>query len=157
LWIRNNPTESDRKAAQSGGLKIAGSNPSGKKEDDGVEVVLTMDKDEATRRRERDAEAAAKREQNAMPQWYLTSTISGDATALGIAEQKRAAQYAAEQASLASSSNSNDAILKGLGTVGITRTSETSHIIEDIKPNVDEGPDCKSKSLRYYKLFSRTG
>jgi len=38
---------------------------------------------------EREREAEAKRQQNQMPAWHLTSTISGDLTALGIAQQAR--------------------------------------------------------------------
>ncbi|KAF8882641.1 TFIIE alpha subunit-domain-containing protein [Mucidula mucida] len=86
-WVQANAVDPEKqKASQAGsGLKIAGSDPN-KKEDDGIGVVIASDKDEATRKLERDAEAEVKRQQNALPAWHLKSTITGDLTALGIKE-----------------------------------------------------------------------
>ncbi|KJA14953.1 hypothetical protein HYPSUDRAFT_208266 [Hypholoma sublateritium FD-334 SS-4] len=110
-WIKNNPSESDKsKAAATGsGLKVAGAD-GGRKEDEGVGVMMAMDKDESTRRLERDAEAEVKRQQNALPAWHLKSTITGDLTALGVKESVREAAL--------NGTMSNDDILKGLGVVG---------------------------------------
>ena len=90
-WVKNNLGDPDKQgAAQTGsGLKIAGSDPN-KKEDDGIGVMMSMDKDESMRKQERDAEAELKRQQNALPAWHLKSTITGDLTALGVKESARA-------------------------------------------------------------------
>jgi transcription initiation factor TFIIE subunit alpha len=92
---------------------------------------MSMDKDEATRRQERDAEAEAKRQQNALPEWIRKSTVSGHLTASGVAESARAENAAGP-------SSSNDEILRGLGTVGPARVEESKvSIVEDLKPVVD--------------------
>jgi len=92
---------------------------------------MSMDKDEATRRQERDAEAEAKRQQNALPEWIRKSTVSGHLTASGVAESARAE-------SAAGPSSSNDEILRGLGTAGPVRVEESKvTIVEDVKPVVD--------------------
>jgi transcription initiation factor TFIIE subunit alpha len=93
---------------------------------------MSMDKDEATRRQERDAEAEAKRQQNALPEWIRKSTVSGHLTASGVAESARAGNAAG-------SSSSNDEILRGLGTVGPARVEEIKlSIVEDVKPVMDK-------------------
>ena len=136
-WVRTHSSDADRRRAdQSGGLKIAGAGGSGQVED-GIGVLLSMDKDEATRRQERDKEAEAKRAQNMLPDWIKKSTISGTLTASGVAESARANAAAAAQ-SLAASSN--DEILRGLGTVGpgpskIDAVREDTKM--DVKPIVD--------------------
>ncbi|KAH7913129.1 TFIIE alpha subunit-domain-containing protein [Hygrophoropsis aurantiaca] len=136
LWVKNNVADSDKqKTGQSDGLKVAGS--SGGRQEDGVGIVMSMDKDEATRRQERDAEAAAKRQQNALPAWHLKSTISGDLTTLGIQENAR---------SLAAEGDMpmtlvNDDILKGLGTSGSSRLTQISSSQEDVKPVINHEAD----------------
>ena len=118
------------------GLKVAGSTGE-RRQEDGIGIVLTTDKDEETVRRERDEEAAAKRQQNIMPAWHLKSTISGDLTALGIKEnaQNPAAQVPGQV------SVDLDESLKGLGRV--VRPSPLKAQIdleddedEDVKPDV---------------------
>ncbi|EIW54836.1 uncharacterized protein TRAVEDRAFT_30851 [Trametes versicolor FP-101664 SS1] len=111
LWIKNHLAEQERAKAASrdGGLKIAGASGEGR-QGDTIGVVLSVDKDEETARLERDREAAAKRQQNALPLWHLQSTISGDLTALGIKESARADVSDANRLP-----SSNDAILRGLG------------------------------------------
>lgn len=130
-------------------LRVAGSTGE-RRQEDGIGIVLTTDKDEETVRRERDEEAAAKRQQNIMPAWHLKSTISGDLTALGIKEN---AQNAAAQ--VASPSNLDES-LKGLGKV--VRPSSSSKAQgtadesdEDVKPNVKEGneADCEHISSAF--------
>ena len=112
-WIRNHlEQERAKAAARDGGLKIAGADGTGR-QGDTIGVVLSVDKDEETARAERDREAAAKRQQNALPLWHLQSTISGDLTALGIKESARAEAAATADANRLPSSN--DAILRGLG------------------------------------------
>lgn len=102
-------------------------------------MLLSMDKDEATRRQERDKEAEAKRTQNMLPDWIKKSTISGTLTASGVAESARADAAAAQ--SLAASSN--DEILRGLGTVG-PGPSKMDGIREDAKEDVKPAMDHDS-------------
>jgi len=84
--------------------------------------MMVMDKDESTRRQERAAEAELKRQQNALPAWHLKSTITGDLTALGVEETRRAEAAAIAAAAAAggagTSGGGNDEILRGLGVVG---------------------------------------
>lgn len=153
------------------GLKVAGSSGSSRK-DDGVGIVLSTDKDEDTVRKERDAEAAAKRQQNAMPSWHMQSTITGDLTALGIKERQR----------IEGLSNGNpiilgpdgyDESLKGLGKVGSTGGTTNglnggmqmnggdgiNLKVEDAKPDLDSNPeaDCTfSYSLRIPSIMCCT-
>lgn len=135
LWVRNNSSDADRQRAnQSSGLKVAGSGPGSGRADDGIGVVMSMDKDEATRRHERDEEAKAKRQQNALPDWIRKSTISGHLTASGVAESARAEAAA----SVAGPSSSNDEILRGLGTVGPAKIEDAQYtLVEDFKVVVD--------------------
>ena len=143
LWIKNHLVEQERAKAASrdGGLKIAGSSGEGR-QGDAIGVVLSVDKDEETARLERDREAAAKRQQNALPLWHLQSTISGDLTALGIKESARA-----EAADANRLPSSNDTILRGLGA---TKGPPALTNGEDVKPGiiqrVDEA-DCESTVL----------
>lgn len=130
------------------GLKVAGSTGE-RRQEDGIGIVLTTDKDEETVRRERDEEAAAKRQQNIMPAWHLKSTISGDLTALGIKEN---AQNAATATQVPSTSNLDES-LKGLGKV--VRPSPLKNEVageaaadeeDDVKPDAKEGgneADCE--------------
>jgi transcription initiation factor TFIIE subunit alpha len=127
------------KGGAGGELKIAGANGA-RRQDDGVGVVLSMDgADEETKRRQREAQAAARQQQNALPSWHLKSTISGDLTALGI---KESARIAAQEAAVASSSN--DEILRGLGTVRREQHIISSPIVEDVKPTITTSDsDCE--------------
>lgn len=132
-----------QKTGQVSGLKIAGSGPGGRQED-GVGIVMSMDKDEATRRQERDAEAAAKRQQNALPAWHLKSTITGDLTALGIQESARTVGREGDGIV-----RSSDESLKGLGTVGtLLRPSPLTTMTEDVKPEVNQEMDCTLFAMR---------
>ena len=58
-WLRKHPSEEAKRAAERDGLKTAGTN--GERKEDGMEIVMSLDKDEATRRAEREKEAEAKR------------------------------------------------------------------------------------------------
>ncbi|KAK0480599.1 TFIIE alpha subunit-domain-containing protein [Armillaria novae-zelandiae] len=143
-WVQSNAVDPEKqKATQAGGgLKIAGSDPN-KKEEDGIGVVISTDKDEATRKLERDAEAEAKRQQNALPAWHLKSTITGDLTALGIKENARA-----EVANGNAAPSSNDDILRGLGVVGM-RPDRVPEIISaelDVKPTIN-------REAEYYEQY----
>lgn len=145
-WVKNNPSESDKqKAAQLGsGLKIAGSDPN-KKEDEGVGIMLVMDKDESTRRQERDAEADLKRQQNILPAWHLKSTITGELTALGVKENARTEILM----NGSSKQVSNDDILKGLGVIGGSSKQQQQqqhqpvmiNLVEDVKPTINRESD----------------
>ncbi|KAF8740047.1 hypothetical protein AX14_008956 [Amanita brunnescens Koide BX004] len=135
-WVKNNFGDPEKqKAAQQGpGLKIAGSD-STMKEEEGIGVMITMDKDETTRRMERDAEAEAKRQQNVMPSWHLKSTITGDLTALGVKEHARLE-------STRTASSSNDDILRGLGVIG-GKSAEPipMTVVEETKPVINQEAD----------------
>ena len=125
------------------GLKVAGSTGE-RRQEDGIGIVLTTDKDEETVRRERDEEAAAKRQQNVMPAWHLKSTISGDLTALGIKEN---AQSAADASTQAVNPGNLDDTLKGLGKVvrpSSLKTQITAEADEDVKLDGKESneADC---------------
>ncbi|KIK68629.1 hypothetical protein GYMLUDRAFT_36105 [Collybiopsis luxurians FD-317 M1] len=141
-WIRTNLTGGDDKNldAPGSGLKIAGSDPN-KPEDEGIGVIIASDKDEATRKLERDAQAELKRQQNALPSWHLKSTISGDLTALGIKENARAEAAVANGAP----PTSNDDILRGLGVVGQKPTQAPALIFEsrerEMKPVINPDAD----------------
>ncbi|KAI0821884.1 TFIIE alpha subunit-domain-containing protein [Trametes gibbosa] len=145
VWIKNHLAEQERAKAASrdGGLKIAGSSGDGR-QGDTIGVVLSVDKDEETARLERDREAAAKRQQNALPLWHLQSTISGDLTALGIKESARAESTLAVDPNKLPSSN--DAILRGLGVPqGLPLIPNG----EDMKPTVVQ-PDEADYYDQYY-------
>jgi hypothetical protein len=148
-----------QKAEPGHGLKVAGSTGE-RRQEDGIGIVLTTDKDEETVRRERDEEAAAKRQQNVMPAWHLKSTISGDLTALGIKENAQSATSAQVV-----SPTSLDESLKGLGVV---RTASLKAQVtaeeaddDDDKPDDKEGneADCErahlSAFLRPWSHFCR--
>lgn len=108
--------------------------------------MMAMDKDESTRKQERDAQADLKRQQNALPAWHLKSTITGDLTALGVKENAR------EAAVMSMPSGSNDDILKGLGIIGGSSSRSQGGVTvqnvvngtEDIKPVVNADADCMS-------------
>jgi len=138
MWIKNNVAESEKqKQAQSGGLKIAGAD--GKHVDEGVNILMTVDKDEATRRKEREEEAAAKRQQNLMPSWHLKSTISNDLTSLGVEAQK--IQPNGASSSTLGGLKSNADILSGLGKAKHQIKAETIEIVEDAKPAINHTAD----------------
>ena len=126
-------------------MKIAGSDPN-KKEDEGVGIMLVMDKDESTRRQERDAEADLKRQQNILPAWHLKSTITGELTALGVIENARTENLM----NGSSTQVSNDDILKGLGIIGGGPSKQQQqqqqqqpviNLVEDVKPTINRESD----------------
>jgi len=134
------------------GLKVAGSTGE-RRQEDGIGIVLTTDKDEETVRRERDEEAAAKRQQNIMPAWHLKSTISGDLTALGIKENAQSAGAAAP----AVSPGSLDESLIGLGKVvrpssSLMAQATADEADEDVKPAVKEGNEADYYDQYYASL-----
>jgi transcription initiation factor TFIIE subunit alpha len=138
-WIKHHIQESAQQRSgettAGDGLKIAGSTP-GQHKDEGIAIEMATDKDEATRRRERQEAAEAKRQQNLLPSWHLKSTISGDLTALGIAESARNAEAAAVTAP-----SSNEDILRSLGAKSLQRNGEQSYLEvkqEDVKPVISQ-------------------
>jgi len=147
-WIKQHIQETAQQrfgeATAGDGLKIAGSTP-GQHKDDGIAIEMATDKDEATRRRERQEAAEAKRQQNILPSWHLKSTISGDLTALGIAESARNAEAAAVTVP-----SSNEDILRSLGAKSLQRSSDQSYLEvkqEDVKPVISQQQrehDCES-------------
>ncbi|KAI0806213.1 TFIIE alpha subunit-domain-containing protein [Irpex lacteus] len=153
VWIKQNIIDVERAkaAAQSGGLKIAGASGDGKQED-AIGIVLTMDKDEATQRAERDKEAAAKRMQNILPAWHLKSTISGDLTALGIKENARAEEDAKDNTERLPSSN--DAILRGLGKPD---EQPMRLVTEEAKPDVTHDREADYYDQYYASLANSAG
>ena len=162
IWVKNNVVDADRqKQAANGGLKIAGAD--GKREDAGISVLMSVDKDEATRRREREAEADAKRQQNLMPSWHLKSTISNDLTALGVqaVHQQANGRLTGNEAilsSLGKHPTSNGDVLRGLGKVKSSQPKaepvQASPVEEESKPVIDHNADCMSSPplCSYYKI-----
>lgn len=139
VWIKQHIQESAQQRAgetiTGDGLKIAGSTP-GQHKDEGIAIEMATDKDEATRRRERQEAAEAKRQQNLLPSWHLKSTISGDLTALGIAESARSAEAAAVAVP-----SSNEDILRSLGAKSLQKTTEQLYLEvkqEDVKPVISQ-------------------
>jgi len=129
------------------GLKVAGSTGE-RRQEDGIGIVLTTDKDEETVRRERDEEAAAKRQQNIMPAWHLKSTISGDLTALGIKENAQSAT----DAQVVSPSNLDES-LKGLGKVVRPPSLQVAEEAdEDAEPDVKEDNEADYYDQYYASL-----
>ncbi|TFY65608.1 hypothetical protein EVG20_g5474 [Dentipellis fragilis] len=135
-------------------LKVAGS--SGQKRLDEIGIVISTDKDEETIRRERDAEAAARRQQNAMPAWHLKSTITGHLTALGI---KNAATDVVPNgaANGANGAGGFDESLKGLGRVGTSTTLSVEQqsvdmTLEDVKPVIRDTQDSDYYDQYYASL-----
>ncbi|KAF8609612.1 hypothetical protein BDV93DRAFT_518404 [Ceratobasidium sp. AG-I] len=93
-WVRKNATA----AAPDGtpvddGLQIAGANGTGKAQLTRVSVIMEDDKTDEALRREREKKADAKRQQNALPEWHLQSTVSGHLTTLGLKNEAQNAQY----------------------------------------------------------------
>ena len=138
-WIKQHIQETAQQrsgeATTGDGLKIAGSTP-GQHKEDGIAIEMATDKDEATRRRERQEAAEAKRQQNILPSWHLKSTISGDLTALGIAESARTAEVAG-----VTTPSSNEDILRSLGAKSLQRSTEQSYLEvkqEDVKPVISQ-------------------
>ncbi|KAJ3742700.1 TFIIE alpha subunit-domain-containing protein [Lentinula detonsa] len=146
-WIKTNLTGGDDKNSDSfgAGLKIAGSDPN-KAEDEGIGVVIASDKDEATRKMERDAQAELKRQQNALPSWHLKSTISGDLTALGVKENARTEAAVANGVA----PTSNDDILRGLGVVGMKPSQTTASLVVEPKREVKHVPN---PDVDYYEQY----
>ena len=109
--------------------------------------MLVMDKDESTRRQERDAEADLKRQQNILPAWHLKSTITGELTALGVIENARTENLM----NGSSTQVSNDDILKGLGIIGGGPSKQQQqqqqqqqpviNLVEDVKPTINRESD----------------
>ncbi|KAG8716034.1 hypothetical protein FRC11_010760 [Ceratobasidium sp. 423] len=94
-WVRKNA----QAAAPDGtpvddGLQIAGANGTGKAQATRVSVIMEDDKTDEALRREREKKADAKRQQNALPEWHLQSTVSGHLTTLGLKNEAQLAQYA---------------------------------------------------------------
>lgn len=57
-WLRKHPSEEAKRAAERDGQRAAAN---GEKKEEGMEIIMSVDKDEATRRAEREKEAEAKR------------------------------------------------------------------------------------------------
>lgn len=135
-WLRKNPSEEAKRAAEREGAKGGA-----EKKEDNMEIIMTADKDEATRREERDREAEAKRQQNIMPSWHTKSTISGELTALGHAAASQVA--AAQQKSPVTSSGSNAAILESLTNPNarpVTTTKSTANSNAAILSGLGKAP-----------------
>ncbi|KAH7099650.1 hypothetical protein BKA62DRAFT_281947 [Auriculariales sp. MPI-PUGE-AT-0066] len=85
-----------------------------------LDIIIDQDRDEGDLRKQREAAAEAKRAQNALPQWHLVSTVTGQHTALGIKEHIKQQEDPANQfrpaTSLPSTSgHSNARLLKDFG------------------------------------------
>jgi transcription initiation factor TFIIE subunit alpha len=167
-WVKTHFIDSEAQKATQGatpGLKIAGSSTNGASQDEGVGIMMAMDKDESARQQERAAEAELKRQQNALPAWHLKSTITGDLTALGIQETRRAEAAAVAAAAMAGAGGSNDEILRGLGIVGVPSRNAVagnravervvgSSAEEKVKVGQDEA-DCRFRPFPHQPIYSR--
>ena len=103
---------------------------------------MAVDKDADTVRREREAEAAARRQQNALPAWHLKSTVSGDLTALGIREAENASAHAHQDFA---ERMKGDESLAGLGRVGPAVVSGQPDG-GDVKPVISNEPQEDGKA-----------
>lgn len=156
-WVKTHFNDSESKklpngtsSSGQGGLKIAGTSSNSTQQDEGIGIMMVMDKDESTRRQERAAEAELKRQQNALPAWHLKSTITGDLTALGIEETRRAEAAAIAAAAAVggagASGGGNDEILRGLGVVGGTSSRAAVAVVATSDVGVERtGHDEKVK------------
>ena len=107
---------------------------------------MEEDKDEATRRKEREAEAEAKRQQNVLPAWHLRSTISDDLTSLGLKAKAHEANGAGgSNAALLESLSKQSDSLTGFGKPRQPVKPEQSEvtIVEETKPVVNHNADCE--------------
>ncbi|KAI0337217.1 hypothetical protein BDW22DRAFT_1364381 [Trametopsis cervina] len=156
LWIKTHIIDVERAkaAAASGGLKFAGAGGDGAPQADAIGVVLSVDKDEATQRAERDRAAAAKRMQNVLPAWHLKSTISGDLTALGVREEED--KDATERLP-----SSNDAILRGLAPAASAAQDDAPQTMgrggEEVKPDVVLDREADYYDQYYASLAASSG
>jgi transcription initiation factor TFIIE subunit alpha len=138
----DNLAEKNGGADAAGGLKIAGASGL-RMQDKGPSVVITLDKDPEMLRREREEAAAARRQQNQLPEWHLKSTINGELTALGHIESVR---EAAESARM-----QGDEALVGLGRAVPTsapRQSPDASAGADVlmmNSDVDVKPDLRNE------------
>ncbi|KAJ7193502.1 TFIIE alpha subunit-domain-containing protein [Mycena pura] len=142
LWVKSHQPDTEKKddAQPGSGLKIAGADGV-KTEDAGIGVLISTEKDEATRRREREEQAQAKRQQNTLPEWHRVSTVSGHLTALGNEEMARTNK----DSPAVPGSNSNDDILRGLGVVGVgfsngkgnRKRMQINPVEKDVKPIIN--------------------
>jgi transcription initiation factor TFIIE subunit alpha len=170
-YVRENFTEVD-KETEDDGLKIAGGRHA---IDEGIGIVIRTDKDEATKKEEREREAEAKRfvyslnlgsvliddnrQQNQMPSWHLKSTISGDLTALGIQQQAREAARLQQSHILDSLTPTTPKSIDGLPSpVGLDSQKLQQASISglaasglvDVKPTIDHKSDCSSYSAAFF-------
>ncbi|KAL9710165.1 hypothetical protein Ac2012v2_006461 [Leucoagaricus gongylophorus] len=168
-WVKTHFNDSESKklpngtsSSGQGGLKIAGTSSNSTQQDEGIGIMMVMDKDESTRRQERAAQAELKRQQNALPAWHLKSTITGDLTALGIEETRRAEAAAIAAAAAVggagASGGGNDEILRGLGVVGGTSSRAAVAVVATSDVGVDRtGHDEKVKvgqdDVDYYDQY----
>ncbi|KAF7316536.1 HTH TFE/IIEalpha-type domain-containing protein [Mycena indigotica] len=153
-WVKAHQpdTEKQAEATPGAGLKIAGSDGV-KFEDVGIGVLISTDKDEATRRRERDEQAQAKRQQNTLPEWHRVSTVSGQLTALGTEQQAREAAKEAEMMQAGAGGSSNDDILRGLGIIGMKNGKDQKPSIT-FTPQVDVKPVINAESQYYDHYYA---
>ncbi|KZO94209.1 hypothetical protein CALVIDRAFT_484599 [Calocera viscosa TUFC12733] len=75
------------------GLAIAGEGSSS--QSNRVQIELSLDQDDAQVKKAREEVADAQRQHNALPEWHMRSTISGDLTSLGAASSGGATSAAA--------------------------------------------------------------
>lgn len=109
---------------------------------------MSLDTSEAERAAERERLSAARRAQNAMPEWHKKSTISGAMTAVGLAEEEaRSAQVRPSDVVKSSS----DDLLKGLGVVGAPVPTLEVPQDEDVKPAATNDSDCNICPYQVYR------
>lgn len=136
-----NIVDSEKAKANAAGLKIAGG--SNTAHPDSIGVVLSVDKDEAAQRLERDREANAKRMQNILPAWHLKSTITGDLTALGVR-----AETGIAEAVDGNKLPGEDIVFKMNGSTGLSQQLSSQALNGDTKPKINQTQtaDCSLRN-----------
>ncbi|KAI0031345.1 hypothetical protein K488DRAFT_52231 [Vararia minispora EC-137] len=135
-------SDAAEKGGDGDGLKIAGASGA-RTQGPQVDIILTGDKDPEQQRKEREAAAAARRAQNALPEWHLKSTVSGTLTALG----EKESALAKEAEAGAALRMQGDEALRGLGRAGPSTPAADVDIAMngfgdmDVKPAIRSEPD----------------
>lgn len=130
LWIKNNPNNPGRQIASSSRrLNVAGSDPGSGQADNSIRVVVSINKGEEERHRERDAGVEAMQQHNTLPDWIKRSTVSGHFAASELAENTT------PEATATPSSNDESLRVRGLGAAGLTKADKSKlHIVGGTRP-----------------------
>lgn len=124
------------------------------------QVVIDDEPNEDLARRQREEQAAQKRQQNVLPSWHLKSTVSGDLTALGHQEHVKAQEnFGGPKAATSlpsTSGSSNSQLLRSLGPVSLGSASHGDAIvvIKDEEVARPVATAASSLARQFYAQFS---